>query len=100
MVRDEAYISWNRHCRERISDPLRDLASGATHGKVLKRAKRVPFFANWPASRVVMEACGSTHDWARLLTRLGHHVRLIAAQFVRPFVKSNKTLWSSPFLQH
>jgi hypothetical protein len=64
--------------------------TGAIHSKVLKRAQLVPFFANRPASSVVMEACGSAHHWARVLTRLGHDVRLIAAQFVRPFVKSNK----------
>ncbi|APA90543.1 IS110 family transposase (plasmid) [Paraburkholderia sprentiae WSM5005] len=64
--------------------------TGAIHSKVLKRAQLVPFFANRPASRVVMEACGSAHHWARVLARLGHDVRLIAAQFVRPFVKSNK----------
>lgn len=64
--------------------------NGTIHSKVLKRAQLVPFFANRPASRVVMEACGSVHHWARDLARLGHDVRLIAAQFVRPFVKSNK----------
>jgi transposase len=67
-----------------------DPATGAIHSKVLKRTQLVPFFANRPASRVVMEACGSAHHWARVLVRLGHDVRLIAAQFVRPFVKSNK----------
>ncbi|MGF6546671.1 transposase [Paraburkholderia youngii] len=56
----------------------------------MKRAQLVPFFANRPVGRVVMEACGSAHHWARVLARLGHGVRLIAAQFVRPFVKSNK----------
>ena len=38
-----------------------------------------------------MEACGSAHHWGRLLRTLGHEVKLIAAQFVRPFVKTNKT---------
>lgn len=38
-----------------------------------------------------MEACGSAHFWDRELVKLGHEVRLIAAQFVRPYVKSNKT---------
>jgi transposase len=38
-----------------------------------------------------MEACGSAHYWGRLLRGLGHEVKLIAAQFVRPFVKTNKT---------
>jgi transposase len=67
-----------------------DPATGAIHSKVLKRAQLVPFFANRPSSHIVMEACGSAHHWARVLARLGHNVRLIAAQFVRPFVKSNK----------
>lgn len=64
--------------------------TGAIHSKILKRAQLEPFFANRPASRVVMEACGSAHHWARVLARLGHDGRLSAAQFVRPFVKSNK----------
>ena len=38
-----------------------------------------------------MEACGSAHHWGRVIQSLGHEVRLIAAQFVRPFVKTNKT---------
>ncbi|MBB5405540.1 transposase [Paraburkholderia sp. JPY162] len=67
-----------------------DPATGEIHSKVLKRVQLVPFIANQPASRVVMEACGSAHHWARVLARLGRDVRLIAAQFVRSFVKSNK----------
>jgi transposase len=67
-----------------------DPETGAIHSKVLKRAQLVPFFANRSRSQVVMEACGSAHHWARQLAKLGHDVRLIAAQFVRPFVKSNK----------
>jgi len=67
-----------------------DPETGAIHSKVLKRAQLVPFFSNRTRSRVVMEACGSAHHWARQLAKLGHDVRLIAAQFVRPFVKSNK----------
>jgi len=37
-----------------------------------------------------MEACGSAHYWARTFRAYGHEVRLIAPQFVKPFVKSNK----------
>ena len=40
---------------------------------------------------VAMEACGSAHHWGRVLKGFGHQVRLIAAQFVKPFVKTNKT---------
>lgn len=67
-----------------------DPETNAIHSKVLKRAQLVPFFANRSRCRIVMEACGSAHHWARQLAKLGHDVRLIAAQFVRPFVKSNK----------
>src|SRR5437588_6287464 len=37
-----------------------------------------------------MEACGGAHHWARELTQQGHSVRIIAAEFVRPFRKSGK----------
>lgn len=43
-----------------------------------------------PGAEVGMEACGGAHHWARLLQRLGYKVRLIAPQFVKPYVKSNK----------
>ena len=42
-----------------------------------------------PAS-IGMEACGSAHHWARKLQELGHTVRLMAPQFVKPYVKTNK----------
>ena len=38
-----------------------------------------------------MEACGSAHHWARVLQGKGYRVKLIAPQFVKPYVKSNKT---------
>lgn len=41
--------------------------------------------------RVVMEACGSAHYWARRFTRQGHSVRLLPARDVRPYVRRNKT---------
>jgi len=51
------------------------------------------FFAN--RAPAAMEACGSAHYWGRKLAALGHEVKLIAVQFVRPFVRafvnSNKT---------
>ena len=37
-----------------------------------------------------MEACGSAHHWARVLSALGHQVELLPARQVRPFVRSNK----------
>lgn len=49
------------------------------------------FFSNREPGVIAMEACGSAHYWARKFVGMGHEVRLIAAQFVRPFVKTNKT---------
>jgi transposase len=58
--------------------------------KQLKRAQVAAFFANLPACLIGMEACGSAHFWARKLQCLGHEVRLMAPQFVKPYVKTNK----------
>ena len=57
----------------------------------LRRDEVLPFFAQRTSSLVAMEACGSSHWWARQLRALGHEVRLLAPKSVRPFVRSNKT---------
>jgi hypothetical protein len=43
-----------------------------------------------PGVEIGMEACGGAHHWARLLQSKGYRVRLIAPQFVKPYVESNK----------
>jgi hypothetical protein len=58
--------------------------------RTFSRTRLSEFMANLPACTVAMEACGSAHDWARQFREDGHEVRLIAPQFVKPFVKSNK----------
>ena len=55
-----------------------------------KREQMLPYFANFPNCLIGIEACGSAHYWARKLTALGHTVKLIAPQFVKPYVKTNK----------
>ncbi|AEM48459.1 transposase IS116/IS110/IS902 family protein [Acidithiobacillus ferrivorans SS3] len=67
-----------------------NMETGEIHRKQLKRRALLEFFANRQPGIVAMEACGSAHYWALELRKLGHEVRLIAAQFVRPFVKTNK----------
>ena len=57
----------------------------------LTRTQFARFFGNHPPSLVVMEACGSAHHWARTLQAQGHQVRLLPAQYVRAYVKRNKT---------
>lgn len=65
--------------------------SGEVKRKMITRGELRAFFARRAGGLVAMEACGSAHHWGRALRALGHQVRLIPAQFVRPFVKSNKT---------
>lgn len=57
----------------------------------LTRAQFERFFDNRAVQLVVMEACGSAHHWARLLGMRGMHVKLLPAQYVRAYVKRNKT---------
>jgi transposase len=59
--------------------------------KTLRREAVASFFAELPACVVGMEACSGAHDWAKVLSDLGHEVRLISPQFVTPYVKSNKS---------
>jgi transposase len=56
----------------------------------LRRSGLVAFFGKLAPTEVVMEACGGSHHWARVLIGLGHRVRLIPAQYVKPFVKRGK----------
>ena len=48
------------------------------------------FLTNLPPSLIAMEACAGAHYWGRCAEEAGHSVRLIAPQFVKPYVKSNK----------
>jgi transposase len=59
--------------------------------KQLKRKDVVAYFANLERCLIGMEACGSAHYWARKLSGLGHTTRLMAPQFVKPYVKTNKS---------
>lgn len=57
----------------------------------LSRAKLLEFFAQQPRAKVVMEACGSAHYWARQLREMEHEPVLLPARYVRPYVSRNKT---------
>jgi transposase len=67
-----------------------DARGKVTLRKQLKRSQVVAFFAQLAPCLVGMEACGGAHFWARKLLELGHTVKLIAPQFVKPYVKTNK----------
>jgi transposase len=68
-----------------------DMKTGELRDKRLKRDKVLEYFRLMAPAMVAMEACGGAHHWARQLQKLGHHVRLVHAQAVRPFVQGNKT---------
>jgi transposase len=68
-----------------------DRETGEIHRRQIRRQGLAEFFANRQPGLIAMEACGSTHYRARELRKPGHEVRLIAARFVRPFVKTNRT---------
>ena len=56
----------------------------------LRRSQMLGYFSKLTPCLIGMEACGSAHYWARELGKLGHEVRLMAPQFVKPYVKSGK----------
>jgi transposase len=56
----------------------------------LRRGQMTPFFRKLPPTLVALEACGSSHYWARQLVALGHTVRLVPPQYVKPYVKRSK----------
>jgi transposase len=58
--------------------------------KQLRRTQMLDWFGKLAPCLVGMEACGSAHYWARELSKLGHDVRLMAPQFVKPYVKRGK----------
>ncbi len=58
--------------------------------KRLRRSQMMPFFRKLPPCLVGMEACATSHHWARQLQALGHTVRIMPANYVKPYVKRNK----------
>lgn len=68
-----------------------DAVGAAVLRRRLTRSQMLGFFAKLAPCTIGMESCSSAHHWARELTRLGHEVRLIPPQYVKPYVKRNKT---------
>jgi len=62
-----------------------DAAGKAVIRKQLKRARVIPFFMKLPPCLVGIEACASSHHWARELTALGHEVKLSPPAYVKPY---------------
>ena len=67
-----------------------DAAEKVVVRKQLRRGQMLAFFEAQPPCLVGMEACATSHYWARELTKLGHQVRLMPAKDVKAYVKRNK----------
>ena len=67
-----------------------DAGGSPLFSRKISRTKLMEFFARQPRCLVALEACGGAHHWARELSLLGHHVKLIPPAYVKPFVKRNK----------
>jgi Transposase len=67
-----------------------DAAGKVAIRKQLKRARVLPFFSKLPPCLAGIEACASSHYWARELTALGHEVKLMPPAYVKPYVKRQK----------
>jgi len=67
-----------------------DAEGGVVFRRQLRRGQMVPFFKKQPPCLVGMEACATSHHWARQLIELGHEVKLMPPRYVKPYVKRNK----------
>ena len=68
-----------------------DAAGTVVIRKVLRRAQMLPFFSKIAPCLIGIEACATSHHWARELAKLGHEVRLMPPAYVKPYVKRGKT---------
>jgi len=68
-----------------------DETDGVVLRKRLRRGQVLTFFTSLPACLVGMEACATAHYWARELRALGHEVRLMPPQYVKAYIKRNKS---------
>ena len=67
-----------------------DAAGEVVVRRQVRRSQLLQFFARQPGCLIGMEACASSHYWARELVAFGHEVKLMPAQYVKPYVKRGK----------
>ena len=61
-----------------------DAAGDAVFSKTLSRSKVLLFLSSQALCTVALECCGGSHCWARAIGALGHDVKLIPANYVKP----------------
>ena len=85
-IRYADYHGRPRLGQERFSGSRVDAIGQVVLRKSLRRSQMLPFFAKLPPCLVGIEACGTSHHWARELINLGHEVRLMPPAYVKPYV--------------
>jgi transposase len=88
-MQDEAMLAMNLG-KHSFHLHAQDDRGHEVYRKKFTRAALTQYLAKLEPCTVVMEACGGAHYWARKLVKLGHEVKLMAPQFVKPYVKTNK----------
>jgi transposase len=73
-----------------------DASGHVVFRKQLRRRQVLEFFGRQPHCLVAMEACCSSHFWAREIGRLGHEVRMIPPAYVKSFVKPKRATSQIP----
>jgi transposase len=73
-----------------------DERGNAVLRRQVRRSQLLMFFSKLEPCLIGMEACASSHYWARKLTALGHSVKLMAPQFVKPYRKNDKNDGNDP----
>ena len=73
-----------------------DAAEKVAVRKQLRRGQMLAFFKALPPCLIGMEACATSHYWARELTKLGHQVRLMPAKDVKAYVSVTRMMQPTP----
>jgi hypothetical protein len=89
-IRYADYHDRPRLGQERFSGHGVDASGQVVVRKSLRWAQMLPFFAKLPPCLVGIEACGTSHYWARELIKLGHEVRLMPPAYVKPYVSAGR----------
>lgn len=84
------YDNRHRFGKGNFSDSRCGWARQSCVAQAVETERHGEFFANLEPCLIGMEACGSGHYWARKLGEYGHTAKLMAPQFVKPYVKTNK----------
>ena len=80
----------SRYLKARFSDPCYRSIRRSAYSKTVAAIRAMRFFERLEPCLIGIEACGTSHHWARELLALGHQVKLMPPTYVKPYVRGNK----------